>query len=445
LEDNRVYYPETVALVDIEPSVLDRWKENVRFSDLLLAAALNLKCYKRSHIQDLAVWKQTTGALSPELRAMKELLISQGMDAARTEAAAQQAAQAGGNPWAAYDDELRPYRSTAGLRSWNDSRRTIEYIFVRDEPSTAAISLGQLVDEAVTRKDAASADRLREQQAIAEQLGIAKLHIVQALPILLAGIGFSRYFASPQTAADGDQRTDVKLRPFEGPGGKIPIYVARNTTEALLYELDPWRVTAFLQLNLGLNPPSDALRRESPLRDWLLALSHPLVERAESHLVLQPFEQEGGLTVDIASALLFGVLHTTSHVLKATAHRYVGIDGDALAEYLFPAHQAGLLYVSNHVEFTLGGIDSVFRSNMSQWLGSARDYASRCSFDPVCSNAGGACLACLYPKFGCAHFNRTVSRAFLFGGKVSGLENPLVGFWSAAVSEQTRQMRQSAQ
>jgi hypothetical protein len=161
------------------------------------------------------------------------------------------------------------------------------------------------------------------------------------------------------------------------------------------------------------------------------------VERGEAHFVLTSFEQEAGQSVDVNSALSFGVLHTLSHVLKATAHRYVGIDGDALSEYLFPAHSAGLLYVSTHVEFTLGGIDSVFRSNLLQWFGSARDYAGRCSFDPVCSSSGGACLACLYPKFGCTHFNRTVSRAFLFGGMVSGRLEPIIGYWSLEVKQST--------
>jgi hypothetical protein len=141
---------------------------------------------------------------------------------------------------------------------------------------------------------------------------------------------------------------------------------------------------------------------------------------------------------------MFGLLHSVSHVLKATAHRYVGIDQDYLAEYLFPAHSAGLLYVSSHVEFTLGGIDAVFRANLTQWLGSARDFAGRCSFDPVCARAGGACLACLYPKFGCDHFNRTVSRAFLFGGEVMGLTNPLVGFWTPAVAEVSEILRMEA-
>jgi hypothetical protein len=149
--------------------------------------------------------------------------------------------------------------------------------------------------------------------------------------------------------------------------------------------------------------------------------------------MLRPWEINRGDLVDDAAAMAFGVLHSLSHMLKVTAHRYVGIDGDALAEYLFPAHMAGLLYASSQVTFTLGGIDAVFRSNLTQWLGSARDYAGVCSFDPVCERSGGACLACLYPKFGCVYFNRTVSRAFLVGGQVPGREHPIDGFWSTHV------------
>jgi hypothetical protein len=303
--------------------------------------------------------------------------------------------------------------------------------------------LDHLINEATGRNDVVSAQRLSEQKEIAGQLGFINMQIVQALPVLLASIGYSRYFPTPQTGGDGEQARDVRLQPFPSQSGKIPIYAARNTTEALLYELNPWRVASFLKINLDLAIPAEATASESAVRAWLLSLCQTLIDRGEAHLVLLPFEQEPGFRVDLVAALVFGVLHSISHVLKATAHRYVGIDGDALAEYLFPAHNAGLLYVSNHVEFTLGGIDSVFRSNMTQWLGSARDYANRCSFDPVCSNSGGACLACLYPKFGCAHFNRTVSRAFLFGGHVIGIQNPIIGFWTPAVSMEADTMRES--
>lgn len=442
LEDSRAYYSQTLALVDIEPQALERWKGNNRFSDLLLAASLKLPCYRPPHLLDLAAWKATSGGLSPELRAMRDLLIKQGMSEAQADTMVGAAAQqAGADPWAAYQKDLQPFRTGACMRDWQSHRRTIEYVFVRDEASSAAIPLDQLIREAQDLGDTPSADRLTEQKTLAAQLGLVRLQIVQALPILLAGIGFSRYFPAPQgTGADGDQAPQVSLRPFPLNNGKVPIYEARNTTEALLYELDPWRLAAFLAVNLKLPVPDTGAASEPALRAWLLDRTTPLIDRGESHFKLTSFETEAGLTVHPPSALAFGVLHTISHVLKATAHRYVGIDGDALAEYLFPAQAAGLLYVSNHVEFTLGGIDSVFRANMTQWLGSARDYANQCSFDPVCSNSGGACLACLYPKFGCAHFNRTLSRAFLFGGTIIGRPEPVIGFWSPTVTAEANKL-----
>jgi hypothetical protein len=376
------------------------------------------------------------------MKAMKTMLIQAGSDEAGAEAMVRKAAQqAGADPYVAYDSELQPYRAGACARDWKSVRRTVEYVFVRDEPSSAAIPLQSLIEDALRNGDTSSAERLTEQQRIAAELGLVRLQIVQALPILLAGIGFSRRFASPQPVGEGDQAKVASLRAFPTQNGKIPIYVARNTTEALLYEIDPWRMASFLNLNGNGPVPAAATNSEQALRAWLMEQCVPLIERGESHLVLMNYEQERGIAVHEPSALAFGVIHTLSHVLKATAYRYVGIDGDALSEYLFPAHLAGLLYASAHVEFTLGGIDSVFRSNMTQWLGSARDYAGRCSFDPVCSTSGGACLACLYPKFGCAHFNRTVSRAFLFGGKVSGRAQSVTGFWSPAVAKQAEQLR----
>jgi hypothetical protein len=341
---------------------------------------------------------------------------------------------------------LSGLREQSGNYLWKDSRQTVEYVFVRDEPSAAAISLDELIHEARTRGDLLSAERLESERHLGYQLGLVNLRVVQSLPILLAGIGFTRYFSSPRDAVQADDvapARPVDLRPFDAQDGKIPIFISRNPTEALLYELDPWRVAAFLSVNLGIATPEN-LTSETNLRAWLLSLSRPLTDRGESHLVLREFERDEGLTVDTTSAFMFGLLHSVSHVLKATAHRYVGIDQDYLAEYLFPAHAAGLLYVSSHVEFTLGGIDAVFRANLTQWLGSARDFAGRCSFDPVCARSGGACLACLYPKFGCDHFNRTVSRAFLFGGEVAGFTKPLVGFWTPAVSEASEILRMEA-
>jgi len=447
LEDSRLHYSQTLDLVDIEPKVVDRWKDNSRFADILLAGALRMSAYRPRDLIDLAEWKPGgSSGLSPELQHMKSTLMKDlGLSDEQADAMVRKSAEQGrSNPWATYDADLKPFRDTLGQILWEDSRRTIEYLFVRDEPSAGALSLDQLIVETEASGSKESADRLRDERALGEKLGLSELRVVQALPILLAGVGFTRYFANPQDAAEISGNSGpgkVQLRSYPAIEGKIPIYVARNATEGLLYDLDPWRLAAYVEANSGITVPVDVAKSKPEIYAWLLMQSGRLIQTGESHFLLRSFEVEAGVAVDEVSALIFGVLHTMSHVLKATAHRYVGIDGDSLAEYLFPAHAAGLIYVSSHVQFTLGGIDSVFRSNLTQWLASARDYAGRCSFDPVCMHSGGACLACLYPKFGCAYFNRSVSRSFLIGGRVSGRNEIVVGYWNAKVVERARVLK----
>lgn len=437
LEDSRLYYSQTVDLVDIEPRTLERWKENDRFSDLIIGAALSVPAYRKSHILDLAQWKPSGVSLSPEMQAMKQLLMQTGKTEAEAEAMVRSAANlAGADPWIAYDADLGPYRTSLPVVDWKESRQSVEYVFVRDEPTSGAISLAELIGESRAAGDEATAARYSDELRMAANLGLVNLRILESLPIMLAGIGYTRYFSSPQEAADDDgaaRASSLSLRPYEVQEGKIPIYAAKNTTEALLFELDPYRLAAFLAVNCGLIPPNASVGNAPAMRAWLLGHVAQLIQVGESHLALHSREIEAGITVDEPSALAFGVLHTLSHVLKATAHRYVGIDSDSIAEYLFPAHGAGLLYASAHVEFTLGGIDAVFRANLTQWLGSARDYAAQCSFDPVCGSSGGACLACLYTKFGCTCFNRSLSRSYLLGGFVPGRQRRLSGYWSPEV------------
>jgi hypothetical protein len=375
---------------------------------------------------------------------MKQLLMNTGKSESDADVMVRSAASlAGADPWAAYDSDLSIYRTVLPSIDWRDTRQTIEYVFVRDEPSSGAISLADLKNESASAGDSETATRYAAEVQLGLDLGLVNLRVLEALPIMLAGIGYTRYFSTPQEASEGDSSSrgnSLTLRPYGAQDGKIPIYAARNTTEALLFELDPYRLTAFLSVNCGIEPPESSVSTSS-IKAWLLRETARLIEAGEAHFLLHTSEVESGMTIDEPSALSFGVLHTLSHVLKATGHRFVGIDADSLAEYLFPAHSAGLLYASSHVEFTLGGIDSVFRSNITQWLGSARDYADQCSFDPVCASTGGACLACLFTKFGCAHFNRSLSRSYLLGGPIPGRDRPVVGFWSPEVVAKEREIR----
>jgi hypothetical protein len=439
LGDGRFFYSQTFDLVEIEPKILERWKENGKFSELLLGAVLYIPAYKTNHVLDLSKWKPRTDDVPFEFTMFKETLVKRGMSEQEADEMIKESMEkSSSNPWMQYEQELSKFKENVRKYPWKDSRQTIEYVFVRDEASIGSISLDKLIESAERNGDTNSFERLKNEKVLGESLGLVNLRIVESLPVLLGGYGFTRNFQSPMGEAEseaGIRQPQVVLQPYPEQSGKIPIYIARNTTEAILYELDPWRTAAFLSKNLGIEILQEDAFDEASIRAWLLEKCNYLLSNNESHFNLKEFEIKNGLTVDLPSALAFGLVHTMSHVLKAVSYRFIGVDADSIAEYLFPAHSAGILYVSSHVQFTLGGMDSVFRTNLSALLGLMRDYAGTCSFDPVCSNSGGACLACLYTKFGCSCFNRTLSRVFLLGGEISGYEKPIVGFLDIEVSK----------
>lgn len=444
LIDPRIYYSQTMTIVDIQPKILEIWNENENFNSLLLGAAFQIPCYKKSDIHNLSKYKAPSGENSPEIIAIRDVLKDQGLSPEQIDdIISKSIAKSSDNPWNQYKNELSECSDYIDSFEASENRQTIEYVFVKDEPSVVNISLNDLIKEAQNVGDDNSVKQFQNDQILANSLGLTNVSVVQELPLLLAGIGYTRYYASP-IDYDGNLN-DTQLRPYKfDSDGKIPIYVAKNKTEGLFYELDPWRIASFLDINNIVNTPDTVKKSQYLLKAWLHSITSKLTDDGESHLKLMHFEEEQGKIVDKPSAIIFGLLHSVSHILMVTAHQYVGIDKDALAEYLFPAYSSGIVYASSHVEFTLGGIDAVFRSSLEQWLGTAKEFANNCSFDPVCSDDGGACMACLYTKFGCNYFNRSLSRAYLFGGSINGFDNNIIGFWSKDVTDATKLLKKNA-
>jgi hypothetical protein len=441
LDDPQSYYAQTINIVALESQTLENWRRNSHFDLFLIGAALELPCHQRAHINELASRHNRADPNQTAIEQTLRLSLERsGMSASQVDKALSDLATAmGGDIWKSYDNEIARFEDLYVTNSFSRHRQTVEYVFVRDDRGCAPLSLAELVFHAQQTRDHQSEDRYRRELDLGRSLGIGRLQLIQELPLILGAYGYSRYLSDPYAITKDARGIEGRatLRPFDLVDGKIPIYTARNTTEALFFEVDPRVLAIFLTLNLSLDVPELDWNDVPGWKAWLLHACPDLFSLGESHLTLFESEIRRGLVVSPPAALIFGAIHSLSHALKNTAHKFVGIDGDGLAEYLFPAYGAGLIYASANVEFTLGGIDSVFRSNMSQWLGAVRDYAGLCSFDPVCGGAGGACHACMYPKFGCQFFNRTVSRAFLVGGLVQGFERPIHGLWSREVHEAT--------
>jgi ribosomal protein L40E len=250
---------------------------------------------------------------------------------------------------------------------------------------------------------------------ITQRLGISRLALVSDYPIITATYGFSR----------GEYRPNqCRLNPFpphQDYGGRYPIFVDQVEADALLISLNPDRVIAWLEKN-GCQPmiPSGtdpSLARKAyfiqllsgmPLRETL----H--VERREGRMV-------------------FGLLHTLSHLSVRRAALLCGLDPTSLSEYLLPAALTFALYCNHRFGATIGALTALFEQSLTEWLNAVSE-ARRCVYDPMCRDRSSNCHACTHlAETSCRFFNLNLSRAFLFGGHDSELGNISVGYFDTSL------------
>ncbi|WP_136697337.1 hypothetical protein [Geodermatophilus dictyosporus] len=99
------------------------------------------------------------------------------------------------------------------------------------------------------------------------------------------------------------------------------------------------------------------------------------------------------------------LVHSYAHRMIRQTAVFAGIDRDALNEYLVPSHLGFFLYASPRGDFVLGGLQSVFETNLNLLLDTVTTAESRCPLDPGCARGTGACSACL-------HLGETSCRAY---------------------------------
>ncbi len=246
---------------------------------------------------------------------------------------------------------------------------------------------------------------------IARQMGLSRLVLVSDYPIITATYGFSR----------AEYRANqCRLNPFPphpDHGGKFPIFVDQVQADALLLSLNPDRVIAWLERN-GCQP-------------IIPAGSDPnLSRRAYFVQLLGSVSLRETLRADHREArMVFGLLHTLSHLSVRQASLLCGLDRTSLSEYLLPRTLTFALYCNHRFGATIGALTALFEQSLSEWLNTVRE-TRRCVYDPVCRDRSGNCHACTHlAETSCRFFNLNLSRAFLFGGRDSELGDIRVGYF----------------
>jgi len=240
---------------------------------------------------------------------------------------------------------------------------------------------------------------------------LADVRLIGNFPVTTVVVGYTR----DQREADNTViRAFPRLRQDEP---RTPLFVDTIETEALMFRLDPARVLRWLAINgltTGGLPDDDD---EAAVRAWVLnrmGSVNPFQEIPESEPITRA---------------VYGLVHSFSHLVLRQAVIQSGFDRTSLSEYLFPRALSFVLYSNNRSKFTIGGLYTLFEQTLHEHLRAVLDKGGMCVYDPVCMEETGACHACMYvSELSCEHFNRNLSRKYLFG-RIEPDGSEFIGYW----------------
>ncbi len=251
---------------------------------------------------------------------------------------------------------------------------------------------------------------------VAREMGLSRLTLADGYPMVTATYGYSRTEHLPN---------ECRLNPFppkRDQAGKYPIFVDKVQADALLLSLNPERVHLWLERN-GFSPvlpgPGDEFARRAHFVR--------LFDDAMLHRTLREDQTE--------ARMVFGLLHTLSHICVRQIALLCGLDRTSLSEYLLPRTLTFAIYCNHRFGATIGALTALFEQSLTEWLEAVRE-ARRCVYDPVCRERDGSCHACTHlAETSCRFFNLNLGRAFLFGGHDPHLGEISVGYLDSSLNQ----------
>lgn len=254
-------------------------------------------------------------------------------------------------------------------------------------------------------------------RSVAQRLGLGQVHLISDFPITTATYGFSRSDYRPRRCYINPFPPDRDL------SGKFPIFVDMVQADAIMMQLDPQRVIRWL----GANGHSVQLSRGSG--DEAMRTKSYFVQ------IFDNIELRETITDDAIARMVFGLLHSLSHLCVRRAALLCGLDRNSLNEYLLPKSLSFAVFSNHRFGATIGALTSLYEQSLSEWFNQVID-SRRCVYDPVCADNEGSCHACLHlAETSCQMFNLNLGRSFLFGGDDPHLGEIRVGYLDASLNE----------
>lgn len=274
-----------------------------------------------------------------------------------------------------------------------------------DEAIQKGIDIGRLFDDKDIRQ-------------LLDKLSIDHIQVSEAVQIVKYAYGYTRLRSCP----DGSESTlHLRLRGF-----KNKVFTTILETEGILVELNMLAIYNWLVEN-ELVSGDEIIEDELQAKRWFLENIHL---NTITHFSTIP-----GSDGNLVTKVVYSLLHTISHLMIISAGRHSGLGRDSISELLFPSAAAFFIYPTSSEGVTLGSVSGMFETELEVFLNDAFKENEVCTFDPICKTTqNGACVACTYlSEVNCTHFNKDLSRAYLYGGTIKINSEEIIikkGFWS---------------
>ena len=277
----------------------------------------------------------------------------------------------------------------------------------------STISLEEGIQRAIDAGKIVDGNEIRTFLSI---MGVAHIQISEQVQIVNYAYGYTRLRSCPD---GGDGTRSLHLKAFDGK-----IFTTILNTEGILVEFDKVAIYKWLVAN-SLITGADSIENETDAKKWF-------IENIHLDSITHFSTIEGGY--NLPTKAVYSLLHTISHMLIISSGKHSGLSRDSMSEILFPAACSIFIYPTSSEGVTLGSISGMFESDLSLFLEDALKDGEICTFDPICSTTqNGACVACTYlNEVNCTHFNKDLSRAYLYGGEIKINDEVITikkGFW----------------
>lgn len=435
LNAGEVFYSHNFSIVDIDKSLIEEKNELAKFGTLQLGAYFTVKSFdekkydklfEKGSIDDNSTQEELLNIINQFIHNPVAEMIPdlQGIKT-RYEQIKASSAPIG-------EKVISEVEELVGQNIDGIARNDValhEYLYCKHEIE-GSNTLKDLIEDARMQGDVVLEAQLVQAERLSQMLGLKNLTLHEKFPVMLAAVGYTRAKYKPEEAVI----MPFQSNPNDLNKAKIPIPIIKTKNEAIMFSLSPRRVAAWLIINKLLSKPNEyPFDSDTKAAAWLYSQLN-LSQSDSYELSEKVIPKNASDFIDIASVLVFRLIHTITHLIIHGGKKYIGLDTDSLSEYLFPSTLSSVIYVAKHHEFSLGALITTFRHELWKWLNVTEKYATSCVFDPTCRETNGACHACTFLKFSCKYFNKGLNRNLLIGGNIKELDRRILGYWSSKVT-----------